>query len=100
MNSTLKKENETMNSFIEWYDDNQLWVMEDIVKEGARRQYYQETNALPRRDDWGSSSVEPITWGLPVKPNHEEDLKRWNEIPKDNGKYEEELQQEALAQRR
>ena len=45
---------------------------------------------FPRTGDWESSSVEPITWGKPVKTNHEEDLQRWNDLPKDRQVNEEE----------
>ena len=45
-----------------------------------------------RTGDWESSSVEPITWGKRVQPNHEEDLKRRNDIPKDKQANEEEIQ--------
>ncbi len=79
-------ENATLNNFIAWYD-NHLPVIADI-KNNASRQPFTTSN-FPRTGDWGSSSVEPITWVKPVKPNHEEDLKRWNDIPKDKQANEE-----------
>ena len=81
-------ENATLNNFIAWYDAH-LPVLVDI-RNNASKQCFTSSN-FPRTGDWESSSVEPIKWGKQVKPNHEEDLKRWNDISKDKQANEEEI---------
>ena len=74
--------------FVEWYD-KQIYVIYEMKQK--RQRDYCVTHHHNNRDqnDRGSSSVEPITWGQQVKPNHDEELRLWNTLPQNIGREKE-----------
>jgi hypothetical protein len=84
-----------INEFDAWYD-KQIYVIYEL-KQKRQRDYclthhhdQRDQHDHRDQDDWGSSSVEPITWGQEVKPNHDEEFRLWNNLPKDTGLIQEE----------
>ena len=61
-----------LEGFITWYD-TQIHVMHEM--QGR----IMEPDHDDDRQDWGSSSNEPITWGQTKARDHEKELEQWNE---------------------
>ncbi len=72
-----------------------IYVIKELQQKQQRENHHHnKRDKHDHRDHevWGSSSVEPITWGQAVQPNHDEALRLWNNLPKDTGLQEEETQ--------